>query len=67
MTMQESAGRLHVGVQLPEVERSVPWIEYRAMARAAEEVGFDSVWVGDHSSTAVTAARSVVRGTAGAS
>lgn len=48
MTMQESAGRLHVGVQLPEVERSVPWIEYRAMARAAEEVGFDSVWVGDH-------------------
>jgi probable F420-dependent oxidoreductase len=42
------AGRLHVGVQLPEVERHVPWFEYLAMARAAEDVGFDSVWVGDH-------------------
>jgi alkanesulfonate monooxygenase SsuD/methylene tetrahydromethanopterin reductase-like flavin-dependent oxidoreductase (luciferase family) len=40
--------RLRIGVQLPEVERHVPWAEYLAMARAAEEVGFDSVWVGDH-------------------
>jgi probable F420-dependent oxidoreductase len=40
--------RLRVGVQLPEVERYVPWPEYLSMARAAEEVGFDSVWVGDH-------------------
>lgn len=24
------------------------WPEYAAMARAAEEVGFDSIWVGDH-------------------
>jgi alkanesulfonate monooxygenase SsuD/methylene tetrahydromethanopterin reductase-like flavin-dependent oxidoreductase (luciferase family) len=39
---------LRVGVQLPEVEREVRWPEYAAMARAAEEVGFDSVWVGDH-------------------
>ena len=39
---------LRVGVQLPEVERRVPWPEYAAMARAAEEVGFDSIWVGDH-------------------
>jgi probable F420-dependent oxidoreductase len=39
---------LRVGVQLPEVERDVRWPEYLAMARAAEEVGFDSVWVGDH-------------------
>jgi len=39
---------LAVGVQLPEVERHVPWPEYVAMARAAEEVGFDSIWVGDH-------------------
>lgn len=39
---------LRVGVQLPEVEREVRWPEYVAMARAAEEVGFDSVWVGDH-------------------
>jgi probable F420-dependent oxidoreductase len=37
-----------VGVQLPEVEREVPWPEYVAMARAAEEVGFDSIWLGDH-------------------
>jgi probable F420-dependent oxidoreductase len=40
--------RLYVGVQLPEVERYVPWPEYLSIARAAEEVGFDSVWVGDH-------------------
>ncbi|HEY7590856.1 MAG TPA: LLM class flavin-dependent oxidoreductase [Candidatus Limnocylindrales bacterium] len=39
---------LRVGVQLPEVEREVRWNEYLAMARAAEDVGFDSVWVGDH-------------------
>jgi alkanesulfonate monooxygenase SsuD/methylene tetrahydromethanopterin reductase-like flavin-dependent oxidoreductase (luciferase family) len=37
-----------VGVQLPEVERVVRWSEYRAMARAAEEVGFNSIWLGDH-------------------
>ena len=41
-------GRLRVGVQLPEVERRVPWPEYLAMTCAAEEAGFDSVWVGDH-------------------
>ena len=40
--------RLRVGVQLPEVERDVRWPEYVAMARAAEEVGFDSIWLGDH-------------------
>jgi len=39
---------LRVGVQLPEVERDVRWPEYRAMARAAEAVGFDSIWMGDH-------------------
>lgn len=39
---------MRVGVQLPEVERRVPWGEYVAMARTAEEVGFDSIWVGDH-------------------
>jgi alkanesulfonate monooxygenase SsuD/methylene tetrahydromethanopterin reductase-like flavin-dependent oxidoreductase (luciferase family) len=42
------AGALRVGVQLPEVERTVRWPEYVAMARSAEDVGFDSVWVGDH-------------------
>ena len=39
---------LRVGVQLPEVERDVRWPEYAAMARAAEEAGFDSIWLGDH-------------------
>lgn len=39
---------LRVGVQLPEVERRVPWVEYSAIARAAEWAGFDSIWVGDH-------------------
>ena len=42
------ARSIRVGVQLPEVEREVRWQEYVAMARAAERVGFDSVWVGDH-------------------
>ena len=39
---------LEVGVQLPEVEREVRWPEMLALARRAEEAGFDSVWVGDH-------------------
>jgi alkanesulfonate monooxygenase SsuD/methylene tetrahydromethanopterin reductase-like flavin-dependent oxidoreductase (luciferase family) len=39
---------LLVGVQLPEVEREARWPEYVAMARAAEETGFDSIWLGDH-------------------
>jgi probable F420-dependent oxidoreductase len=39
---------LRVGVQLPEVEREVRFPEYASMARAAEEVGFDSIWLGDH-------------------
>jgi alkanesulfonate monooxygenase SsuD/methylene tetrahydromethanopterin reductase-like flavin-dependent oxidoreductase (luciferase family) len=39
---------LNVGVQLPEVERDVRWPEYVAMAQAAEEVGFESIWLGDH-------------------
>jgi len=37
-----------IGIQLPEVERAVGWPEVAAIARAAEETGFDSVWVGDH-------------------
>ena len=40
--------RLSVGVQLPEVERDVRWPEIVSMARAAEAIGFDSIWVGDH-------------------
>ena len=39
---------MKIGVQLPEVEWEVPFPEYIAMAQAAEAVGFDSVWIGDH-------------------
>lgn len=39
---------MKIGVQLPEVEWEVPFHELIAMAQTAEEVGFDSVWVGDH-------------------
>lgn len=39
---------MKIGVQLPEVERDVPWIEYRDIALTAEDCGFDSIWVGDH-------------------
>lgn len=37
-----------VGVQLPEVERRVEWPELVTMARTAEDVGLDSLWLGDH-------------------
>src|SRR3954452_7636314 len=37
-----------VGIQLPEVERRVEWPELFSMARTAERVGFDSLWLGDH-------------------
>src|ERR1044072_5343139 len=39
---------MKIGIQLPEVEREVRWPEYLVMARAAEEVGFESIWLGDH-------------------
>jgi alkanesulfonate monooxygenase SsuD/methylene tetrahydromethanopterin reductase-like flavin-dependent oxidoreductase (luciferase family) len=39
---------LKVGIQLPEVEREVRWPEYLALARRSEELGYDSIWVGDH-------------------
>ncbi|MGD2100611.1 MAG: LLM class flavin-dependent oxidoreductase [Acidimicrobiia bacterium] len=39
---------MKVGVQLPEVEREVTWGEVVDIARAAEDCGFDSIWVGDH-------------------
>ncbi|MCW3049700.1 MAG: Pyrimidine monooxygenase RutA [Solirubrobacterales bacterium] len=39
---------MRIGIQLPEVERRFPWVEYLAMARAAEAAGFDSIWIGDH-------------------
>src|SRR5256712_10937951 len=38
---------MRIGIQLPEVEREVRWREVAAIARAAEESGFDSIGVGD--------------------
>ncbi len=48
MTRSLSGRPLKVGFQLPEVEREVRWPKIVAMARLGEELGFDSVWVGDH-------------------
>jgi probable F420-dependent oxidoreductase len=39
---------LKVGLHLPEIEREAPWTEIAAMARLAEDVGFDSIWMPDH-------------------
>jgi alkanesulfonate monooxygenase SsuD/methylene tetrahydromethanopterin reductase-like flavin-dependent oxidoreductase (luciferase family) len=46
--MPASNRPLRVGIQLPEVEREVRWPEYIAMAKAAEDTGFDTIWLGDH-------------------
>ena len=48
-----SSRPLHVGVILPDTEHqmngeSARWSDLTAMAKKAEEVGFDSVWVTDH-------------------
>ena len=39
---------MRIGIQLPEVEWEVPFGELIEMAQAAEDAGFDSVWLGDH-------------------
>jgi alkanesulfonate monooxygenase SsuD/methylene tetrahydromethanopterin reductase-like flavin-dependent oxidoreductase (luciferase family) len=39
---------LKVGIQLPEVEREVRWPELLDMVRAIEDLGFDSIWLGEH-------------------
>ncbi len=39
---------LKVGVQLPEVERDVSWDDILDMARAIEDLGYDSLWLGEH-------------------
>lgn len=39
---------MKVGVQLPEVEYVARWPELRDMVLTAEEIGLDSIWVGDH-------------------
>lgn len=47
--MPATTGRpLRIGLQLPEVERQVRWPEYLAMARRAEALGYDTLWLGDH-------------------
>jgi probable F420-dependent oxidoreductase len=39
---------LEIGVQLPEVEREVRWPELLDLTRAIEDLGYDSVWLGEH-------------------
>ena len=39
---------MKIGVQLPEIEYEASWKQVAAMARLAEEVGLDSIWLGDH-------------------
>jgi probable F420-dependent oxidoreductase len=39
---------LKIGVQLPEVERETRWAELLDMTRAIEDLGYDSVWLGEH-------------------
>jgi alkanesulfonate monooxygenase SsuD/methylene tetrahydromethanopterin reductase-like flavin-dependent oxidoreductase (luciferase family) len=49
MNVPASGGRpLKVGVQLPEIEWPIRWPELAAMIRRIEELGFDSIWTGDH-------------------
>jgi alkanesulfonate monooxygenase SsuD/methylene tetrahydromethanopterin reductase-like flavin-dependent oxidoreductase (luciferase family) len=48
MTVTTTERPLKVGIQLPEVERDVRWSELLDMTRAIEDLGFDSVWVGEH-------------------
>ncbi len=59
---------MRFGVQLPETEYEATWREMEDMARVAEEVGLDSLWVGDHllydegGATLVTSVRLTSRG-----
>ena len=45
---EERVRPMRIGIQLPEVEWEVPFGELIEMAQAAEDAGFDSVWLGDH-------------------
>jgi alkanesulfonate monooxygenase SsuD/methylene tetrahydromethanopterin reductase-like flavin-dependent oxidoreductase (luciferase family) len=47
-TIRTTSRPLKVGIQMPEVEREVRWPELLDMARAIEDLGFDSVWLGEH-------------------
>jgi len=40
--------RLKTGIQLPEVEYVASWQQHLDMARLAEDIGLDSLWLGDH-------------------
>ena len=49
MNAATTPGRpLKVRIQLPEIEREVRWPELLDMIRAIEDLGFDSIWVGEH-------------------
>jgi len=37
-----------IGVQFPEIEYEASWPQLRELARVVEEVGLDSIWLGDH-------------------
>jgi alkanesulfonate monooxygenase SsuD/methylene tetrahydromethanopterin reductase-like flavin-dependent oxidoreductase (luciferase family) len=39
---------LKLGLQLPEVEYVASWRDYLEIARTAEAIGLDSLWLGDH-------------------
>jgi probable F420-dependent oxidoreductase len=43
-----TARPIKVGIQLPEVEREVRWPELLDLIRAIEDLGFDSIWLGEH-------------------
>lgn len=47
-TRTEMTRPLKIGVQLPEVEYAYTWPQLREMATTAEEIGLDSLWLGDH-------------------
>jgi alkanesulfonate monooxygenase SsuD/methylene tetrahydromethanopterin reductase-like flavin-dependent oxidoreductase (luciferase family) len=56
-----AAGALSVGVQLPTTDPfRTGYQDLRAVARAAEEEGMDSVWIGDHFSFTVPVVESFV-------
>jgi alkanesulfonate monooxygenase SsuD/methylene tetrahydromethanopterin reductase-like flavin-dependent oxidoreductase (luciferase family) len=48
VTTSTTSRPLKVGIQLPEVERDVRWPELLDMIRAIEDLGFDSIWLGEH-------------------
>jgi alkanesulfonate monooxygenase SsuD/methylene tetrahydromethanopterin reductase-like flavin-dependent oxidoreductase (luciferase family) len=46
--MNNSERPIAVGVQLPEIEWLARWPDLRDLSLAIEDLGFDSIWVGDH-------------------